>query len=618
MKKVFLDKLPRRGKYISWINSIGYKINFVYDNINGEVEIINYYKESKKLKIRYNKNILFISTYSFSHCCLTELFRDGKKYKYNIGEIIKSKFSEIQILEQTRIKNGKRTQKGYRYKCLCCNNISFISEYNLKEGHSCIVCTGQKVLKGFNDLWTTHSEVAKLLKYPQRGYEVSFGSSKKQEVFICPICGYEKEYSVYNVVNRGFSCFQCGDGLSYPNKFIRAFLSQVNEEYIPEYSPNWAYVKHTNFKLSGRKKYDFYLPNRNEIWEIHGLQHYEEGFCRSFKKVKSLKEEQENDKIKKKLVEKNGYKYIVVDARYSDMNYIKNQIINLQGIKRYDLLKINWNECARMASHSMIKVTCNYWSNGIKDTKKISNLIKVARSTTIRYLTQGAKLGWCDYNSQEETIKNAKNNGRKNNKKVVQLSLDNKFIKEWESIIKVEKELNIDGGSIGSCCKNKLKSSGGFIWMYKENYENNKNNLEPYKGNIITKKPIIQLTLDGKFLREYNNLSEAHKETSILNISKCCKGEINHAGGFIWVYKENYKQDGYNYNGIVKFQAKRKIVQLTLNNDLIKVYESIIDAQKKTNILSSNICNCCRNNRKTAGGFKWMYLEDYESNKLQK
>ena len=40
MRKVFLDELPRGGKCvnknsINWKESIGYKVKFVYDNIEG-------------------------------------------------------------------------------------------------------------------------------------------------------------------------------------------------------------------------------------------------------------------------------------------------------------------------------------------------------------------------------------------------------------------------------------------------------------------------------------------------------------------------------------------------------------------------------------------------------
>ena len=40
------------------------------------------------------------------------------------------------------------------------------------------------------------------------------------------------------------------------------------------------------------------------------------------------------------------------------------------------------------------------------------------------------------------------------------------FIKMWESINLAEKTLNIK--NISTCCQNKRKTSGGYIWKYKE------------------------------------------------------------------------------------------------------------------------------------------------------
>ena len=44
IRKVFLEDLPRFGNSnrISWKNSVGYKVNFICDSIEGEIEIVNY------------------------------------------------------------------------------------------------------------------------------------------------------------------------------------------------------------------------------------------------------------------------------------------------------------------------------------------------------------------------------------------------------------------------------------------------------------------------------------------------------------------------------------------------------------------------------------------------
>lgn len=49
------------------------------------------------------------------------------------------------------------------------------------------------------------------------------------------------------------------------------------------------------------------------------------------------------------------------------------------------------------------------------------------------------------------------------------------------------------------------------------------------------------------------------------------------------------------------------------NEEILETYNSILDAAKNNNgCYTSSIAQCCKGKRKTAGGFKWMYKEDYD------
>ncbi len=56
-------------------------------------------------------------------------------------------------------------------------------------------------------------------------------------------------------------------------------------------------------------------------------------------------------------------------------------------------------------------------------------------------------------------------------KPILQYDLEGNFIKEWESGKIVTNILKIDNGRISRCCKNKVKSAGGYIWKYKNNIQ---------------------------------------------------------------------------------------------------------------------------------------------------
>lgn len=51
-------------------------------------------------------------------------------------------------------------------------------------------------------------------------------------------------------------------------------------------------------------------------------------------------------------------------------------------------------------------------------------------------------------------------------KKVDQYDLDGNFIKTWESISSIEKELDIKGTHISRVCRGKRKTTGGYVFKY--------------------------------------------------------------------------------------------------------------------------------------------------------
>lgn len=59
-------------------------------------------------------------------------------------------------------------------------------------------------------------------------------------------------------------------------------------------------------------------------------------------------------------------------------------------------------------------------------------------------------------------------------------------------------------------------------------------------------KPVVQLDKEGNLVAEYKSTKEASRVTGIpqSNICKCCQHKYgrNSAGGFIWIYKDEYTQ----------------------------------------------------------------------------
>lgn len=53
----------------------------------------------------------------------------------------------------------------------------------------------------------------------------------------------------------------------------------------------------------------------------------------------------------------------------------------------------------------------------------------------------------------------------------------------------------------------------------------------------------------------------------------------------------------------------KKVAQYDIDGNLIKIYNSVINASKETNISQANISSCALGKRNKAGGFIWKYLK---------
>lgn len=66
------------------------------------------------------------------------------------------------------------------------------------------------------------------------------------------------------------------------------------------------------------------------------------------------------------------------------------------------------------------------------------------------------------------------------------------------------------------------------------------------------------------------------------------------------------------YREQISKKRKIKVAQYTLDGKLVKVWDSAKDAEISLSIFNSDICNCCKGNRKTAGGYIWKYYNNVE------
>lgn len=482
-RKVFLDDLPKKiraGKQtIDWQNSIGYKVPFVYDDIEGEIEILDYNKKTEKLSVKYNDKKNHINSTDFKRCKLAKiLMKTTKDFRIEIGKEFKDDKRDLIITDREyrgrkhSSANSIINDKYYKYTCNKCGwTEGWIVEnslVNLKIGCSC--CARQVAVLGINTIWDTDRWMCDLGVSEEDAKKYTKGSNKNIEV-ICPDCGEKgKKLISYISTKKSIGCI-CNDGFSYPEKFMYSILSQLSVDFKMQLSK-------TTFKWCGKYKYDFYIPKYNMIIETHGMQHYRDNT--NFKM--SLKEVQENDKIKEKIALENGVKhYIIIDCREPDMDWIKNGIFKSELNGLFDLLKIDWlyaNEYA--IKNNKAKEVWSYWNNR-NEMETVTDLIDIfglSRQSILRYLKNGHKLKLCIYDTREEM----KRVGRKiqlSNGRKVEVFKDNVSLGIFNSITEIERQSMNKFGTkmihqaISSFCSGKYNGETykGFTFKYVE--ENN-------------------------------------------------------------------------------------------------------------------------------------------------
>lgn len=126
-----------------------------------------------------------------------------------------------------------------------------------------------------------------------------------------------------------------------------------------------------------------------------------------------------------------------------------------------------------------------------------------------------------------------KNPAEKLKKVVCQYSKTGELLNEFDSTLDAQEKTNTPSPNISRCCNGYLKTAGGFVWRYK----GDEFSLDKTRKDA---KSVIQYSLSGAYIAEFNSISEASEKTGVYysGIYFSCKGKYKTAGGFIWKFKD--------------------------------------------------------------------------------
>ena len=125
----------------------------------------------------------------------------------------------------------------------------------------------------------------------------------------------------------------------------------------------------------------------------------------------------------------------------------------------------------------------------------------------------------------------------------------------------------------------------------------------------------------GKHLSDESKrkISEAHKGTKCPEYLKR-RYRLEMLGSGNPFYGKHHSKKSLelmskNRTGLLKgadSPVSRKVVRISENTNEIKIYDTVTEAAKSNNAQRSHIALVCRGERKHAGGYRWMYFEDYQ------
>lgn len=96
------------------------------------------------------------------------------------------------------------------------------------------------------------------------------------------------------------------------------------------------------------------------------------------------------------------------------------------------------------------------------------NLSEVNHKSEDKLDNRVENLEWCDHKYNNNYGTRNDRISEKLSKTVLQFSKTGEFIKEWESMIEIQRQLGYSQGNISNCCTGRCKSVYGYIWKYKK------------------------------------------------------------------------------------------------------------------------------------------------------
>lgn len=179
------------------------------------------------------------------------------------------------------------------------------------------------------------------------------------------------------------------------------------------------------------------------------------------------------------------------------------------------------------------------------------------------------------------SISSIKRSIKGHEKPIIALNKDGSFYKEYESTTKAAQELGLKNKSaINNVLKGRSKSSGGFLWVYKKDYDSS---LQYSYDQTKSGTPVYQFDIDGILINEYPSkvYFEKLEGWSYNGINSAIKNKT--------VYHDSYWSESKDIN-LDEYEQYFYYQELNSNNEIVEMYRTQSEINEKFNLSPGTIC----------------------------
>lgn len=170
---------------------------------------------------------------------------------------------------------------------------------------------------------------------------------------------------------------------------------------------------------------------------------------------------------------------------------------------------------------------------------------------------------------------------------------------EWEILDTTEDE----------CKANSLE------WYYIEKYDSHRNGYNMNNGGVggHNARPVVCLTLDGKFVKRYDSAMSAESIDNFCNsdVLLSCKFPQRTCKNHIFMFENDYIKYGAREYLKPESSNMKSIIQCDIDGNFVNKFKSVNEAAKITGACRTTISRVLTGHYKTAKGYIFVYEENF-------